>query len=498
MRSRLAALFFIGALAAIVSGVSIWSEAARSSASGGPGIISVGYDHTCALLDTGGVKCFGSNASGQLGDGTTASTSLPVDVCGVGGCGAQLSGVRSVSSGREHNCVLTTGGGVKCWGANTLMQLGNGANENSNVPVNVTGLSSSVAQLSAGRYSTCVVTVSGGAKCWGSNFYGQLGDGTNADHGVPMDVSGLQSGAASVETERYHACAVMAAGTVKCWGDNVDGQLGNPGVAITNQPIDVCADNDCSALLQNVAAVSLGLHSTCALMGSGGVKCWGKNDFGQLGNGTMASSGAPVDVYGLSIGVAAISVGEANVCALMVSTQVKCWGDNRFGQLGNGTTIDNSYPSELCADSDCLSPLSGAATVSAGSHQACALLSNGGVKCWGLNSTGQLGDGTTTGRVAPVDTLLSGVKSVPTSTRTPTATRTPTRTPTPPAILLGDANCDGRVDSIDAALILQYSAGLLRALNCQQGGDVNRDGHINSIDSALILQYIAGLLDEFP
>ncbi len=504
MPKRAAALVLVLAVAAIVLTVNLSSGASPSSATGGPGIVSVGYDHTCALLTSGRVQCFGSNASGQLGDGTTENSSVPVDVCSRDGCGDLLSDIRSVSSGREHTCVLTNAGGVKCWGANALMQLGNGTDVSSSLPVDVTGLSSGVAHLSSGRYFNCVVTTSGGAKCWGTNFYGQLGDGTNSARGAPADVAGLTSGVASIETERYHACAVMTGGTLKCWGDNVEGQLGNPGVASTNQPVDVCADNDCGTLLQNVTAVSLGLHSTCVLTISGGVKCWGKNDFGQLGRGNTISSAAPADVFGLSSGVLAISAGEANVCARLSIgvSAVKCWGDNRSGQLGNGTTTDNSYPNELCSDITCTSPLSSAAAVSSGSHHACVVLPAGGVKCWGLNISGQLGDGTTTQRNAPVDTLLAGVKlaPTPTPTNTPASTPTPTRSPVPthtqtPAALAGDANCDGAINSIDAALILQYGAGLLSTLNCLEGADANHDGQLNALDAALVLQYVAGFLD---
>jgi len=505
MPKRASALVPLLAIAAIALAVNLWAGASRSSATGGPGIISVGYDHTCALLDSGAVQCFGSNAFGQLGEGTTLNSSVPVDVCSRDGCGELLGDVRSVSSGREHTCVLTNAGGVQCWGANTLMQLGNGTDVSSSLPGEVDGLSSGVAYLSSGRYFNCVVTTSGGAKCWGTNFYGQLGDGTNTARGAPVDVVGLTSGVAGIETERYHACAVMIGGTLKCWGDNVDGQLGNPGVTATNQPVDVCADNECSTPLQNVLAVSLGLHSTCVLTTNGGVKCWGKNDFGQLGTGNTTSSAAPADVFGLASGVGAISVGEANVCARLATgvSAVKCWGDNRFGQLGNGTTTDSSYPSELCADATCSGPLSSAAAISTGSHQACAALTAGGVKCWGLNTSGQLGDGTTTQRSAPVDTLLSNVKPAPTptSTNTPANTPTPTRSPSPtstptPAPLTGDANCDDAINSIDAALILQYGAGLLSTVDCPVGADANNDDQINALDAALVLQYVAGLLDE--
>jgi hypothetical protein len=294
---------------------------------------------------------------------------------------------------------------------------------------------------------------------------------------------------------------VLSSGRVKCWGDNTDGQLGHPGLASSYQAVDVCADEACTSLLSDVASVSLGLYSTCALTNTGGVKCWGRNVDGQLGDGTTTPRAVPVNVFGLTRDVTAITVGEANACALLTDGLIKCWGENGLGQLGNGGTADNPYPNEVCGDAACEGPLEGVAQVSAGSHQACTLMLAGGVKCWGLNITGQLGNGTTDNSLAAIDTLLSGVKPAPTPTNTPPATATPTRSPTPPptstpAQARGDSNCDQRVDSIDAALILQHGAGLLGSLPCSLGADANDDGRINSLDAALVLQHVAGLLPE--
>ena len=198
----------------------------------------------------------------------------------------------SVSAGYSHTCGLTSSGGVKCWGENSYGQLGNGNNTNSNVPVNVSGLSSGVSAISAGGGHTCALLTSGGVKCWGYNEFGQLGNGNNTNSNVPVDVSGLSSGISAISAGGDHTCAMTSGGGVKCWGWNNDGQLGNGNNNDSNVPVDV------SGLSSVVSAISAGITHTCALLTSGGVKCWGNNYNGQLGNGNNTDSNVPVDVVG--------------------------------------------------------------------------------------------------------------------------------------------------------------------------------------------------------
>jgi regulator of chromosome condensation (RCC1) repeat-containing protein/Regulator of Chromosome Condensation (RCC1) repeat protein len=243
---------------------------------GGVTAIAAGGSHTCALTSSGGVKCWGANYQGQLGDGTTADRSVPVDVSTLG------SGISAISAGASHTCALTVGGGVKCWGYNYDVPV--------DVPVDVSGLASGVTAIAAGYVHTCALTGMGGVKCWGSNYVGELGNGSTTDSSVPVDVSGLASGVTAIAASR-HSCALMSGGGVKCWGSNHHGQLGNTTMPVSLVPVDVLG------LASGVSAIAAGEIHTCALMNGGGVKCWGDNYVGQLGIGTPCDSSVPVDVH---------------------------------------------------------------------------------------------------------------------------------------------------------------------------------------------------------
>ena len=301
--------------------------------------IATGALHTCAVTTSGGVKCWGYNAYGQMGDGTTTNRTTPVNVSGL------TSGVASISAGTHHTCAVTTSGGAKCWGYNGTGQLGDGTTTNRTTPVNVSGLTSGVAAISAGSGHTCAVTTSGGAKCWGDNEISQLGDGTTTVRTTPVNVSGLTSGVAAISTGADHTCAVTTSGGAKCWGNNGAGQLGDGTTTDRTTPVNV------SGLTSGVASISTDTDTdhTCAVTTSGGAKCWGYNAYGQMGDGTFdyADRTTPVDVSGLTSGVASISTGALHTCAVTTSGGAKCWGYNQDGQLGDGTTTDSSTPVDV-------------------------------------------------------------------------------------------------------------------------------------------------------
>jgi alpha-tubulin suppressor-like RCC1 family protein len=309
------------------------ARSARFGETGTP--LAAGGDHTCALTVSGGVECWGGNSSGQLGDGTVNNRSTPVDVVGL------TSGVQAIALGSYHTCALTTAGGVKCWGWNGAGQLGNGTNNNSNTPVDVSGLTSGVQAIALGSYHTCALTTAGGVKCWGWNGAGQLGNGTTNDSTTPVDVSGLTSGVRAITVRYANTCALTSSGGVKCWGWNLAGQLGDGTYNNSNTPVDV------SGLTSGVQAINAGHMHTCALTTAGGVKCWGLNSDGQLGNGTNNNSNTPVDVYSLTAGVQAIAAGGDHNCALTASGGIKCWGWNGYGQLGNNSNNPSNIPVDV-------------------------------------------------------------------------------------------------------------------------------------------------------
>jgi hypothetical protein len=355
--------------------------------------ITAGDVHTCALTAQRRVRCWGGNTWGGLGDGTTADHLTPVDVVGM------TSPVRTVDAGWNFTCAVTTAGAATCWGYNLRGQLGDGTTTNSSTPVGVVGLGSGVRAISAGVFHACALTDQGAVKCWGLNHRGQLGDGTTTDSSIPVDVVGLGSGVTAISAGIWHTCALLAGGGVKCWGQNNVGQLGDGTTTDSSTPVDVVG------LHAGVSALDTGTGGdgvidgshTCAVTVRGRALCWGLNNLGQLGDGTTTDSSTPVTVSGLAHGARAVATGSAYSCALTRSGGVRCWGYNFTGQLGDGTTTDRSTPVDV------VGLRSGVAELATGGFHACALTRRGGVTCWGGNGVGQIGDGTTAGRPAPVD-----------------------------------------------------------------------------------------------
>ncbi len=379
-----------------------------------PIAIAAGYQHTCALTSDGGVKCWGYNAYGQLGDGGVG-TPCAAGVCSLTPMNVSVPTnlISMIAPGEESTCALTTSGGVKCWGYNASGEVGDGTLTDRSTPVDVcadsscTSTLSGVTAIAAGDKHACAL-IGGGVKCWGQNN-GMLGDGTMTDRHTPVDVSGLTSGVSQIVTEGWHTCALMLSGGVKCWGNNFYGQLGNGTTTTVLTPVDVCADSSCTSTLSGVSAIFAGLYHTCALMFSGSVKCWGYNGYGQLGDGTTTDRYMPVDVTVLNGGVSAIAAGYRHTCALMSSGGVKCWGDNARSQLGNGTTTGSLTAVNVCADASCSNNLSGVIAFTGGGGYHTCVLTGSGAKCWGYNADGELGDGTATDRSTPVGVVgLSG------------------------------------------------------------------------------------------
>lgn len=335
--------------------------------------VSGGLLHTCDLTTDSVVECWGHNAYGELGDGSTTDRSNPKAV-------PSLSGnIVSIAAGGYHTCALTTSGGVKCWGRNSHGEIGNNDTSDVYTPENVSGLSSDIASITSGYAHTCALTVAGKVMCWGGNGAGELGNGSNADSWVPVSVSGL-SDVIAIAAGGLHTCALKSKGDVWCWG----AAQGIGGAASSSTPVKV------NGLSHKVTAIAAGGYHSCALYETGSVSCWGNNAHGELGNDSTADSSFPVSVVGLSDTVTSIAANSSHTCAVINKRLVQCWGLNSYGELGDGTTV-NSPTAVMIPNQAILIELLGL-----GGAHTCGVTWAGAVQCWGYNGTGQLGDGTTT------------------------------------------------------------------------------------------------------
>ncbi|MBN8610872.1 MAG: hypothetical protein J0L92_09830 [Deltaproteobacteria bacterium] len=288
--------------------------------------IAAGASHTCALLSTGSVACWGSNIFGQLGDGTTTTARVPVSVVGV------MDAVAITARG-GHSCAIREDGTVICWGRNADGALGLDSVDGSLVPVEVAGLEPML-EVRAGGDHTCSRNDTG-VFCWGSNSYGQLGDGTTTSRFAPAVVPSLTD-AVELTAGNDHTCARLAAGNVLCWGRNTDGTLGDG--ATTHR-----AEPGAAGGLREAALIAAGAHHTCSRSGLDLV-CWGWNEQGQLGNGTVAASLTPTPVAGSLGDVIYMAGGYYHTCAVRESGAVMCWGYGAYGLLGDGARTSRATP----------------------------------------------------------------------------------------------------------------------------------------------------------
>ena len=378
--------------------------------------------NSCTTTNTGGVKCWGSGSYGMMGNGTLTGSGYPGDVL-VAQSGANLNGIISLSAGSFHICSLTQTGGVKCWGRNNKGQLGNGTTTNSSVPVDVLvqaggAALSNIVSISSAQNHMCSLTQTGGVKCWGSNDNGQLGNGTTTNSSVPVDVLVQAGGAAlsgivSISSGNSHNCALNKERWVYCWGSGNKGQLGHTDGTYYNEqtqkylgfnfttPVQVRIESGGEiSPLNNIIQISAGQTTTCALTQTGRVKCWGNNTVGELGNNQTANSFFPVDVVTsasdnspLGSTVPIIALSNKN-CALTQQNQVKCWGSGSSGLLGNNTTTSiQRTPVSVLAGQGTSTALANVIELGQDSIHRCVLLNDGGINCWGLAYVSQLGNG---------------------------------------------------------------------------------------------------------
>jgi alpha-tubulin suppressor-like RCC1 family protein len=359
---------------------------------GGIGAISAGDSHTVALKNDGTVFAWGLNDYGQLGDGTYTNSSTPVpvrapEVSAVTSPVRGLTGITAISARGYRTLALRNDGTVWAWGYNVGGELGDGTHTNRNVPVQVSGLTG-ITAISAGELHSLALRNDGTVWVWGKNYYGQFGDGTTTNSDTPVQISGLTD-VKVISAGAFNTIALKNDGTVWAWGLNSSGQLGNGTMTDSFVPVQVSD-------LTDVIAISAGFVShAIALKNDGTVWAWGRNGYGQLGNGTMADSSIPVQVSDLT-DVIAISAGDSHTVALRNNGTVWAWGYNNHFQLGDGTSTNRNAPVQV------IGLRADGIAITAGGWHTVAIKNNHTVWAWGLNFSGQLGDGTTIDSYTPI------------------------------------------------------------------------------------------------
>ena len=359
--------------------------------------IAPGSEHTCALASNGDVWCWGGNGQGELGDGTRIARFAPVlaDV---------PPNVVEIATGGEFTCALTSAGKVWCWGNDQYGQLGSMTGSNSNPePHLVPGIPSDIEAIDIGAYHACALTETSDVWCWGYNAAGQVGVGWTSPAEPPTQVPGL-SGVDQLSLGGYHSC-VLRGVAVTCWGNDSRGQVGD------GPPADfsVLTPTDVIDLPADAAVLGSGTYHTCAIDVNASLSCWGHGAYGELGNDSDQDQLSAAPVAGL-VDVSAVTGGSnrgggsAHTCAL-ADDGLRCWGSNWAGQLGDGSTIGRDVPTPVHDLPYALR------AINAGGNHTCVLLDSWSVQCWGANDSGQVGDATTTSRSTPVDVAFGVVSS---------------------------------------------------------------------------------------
>ncbi|RYZ02140.1 MAG: hypothetical protein EOO73_32995 [Myxococcales bacterium] len=337
-----------------------------------------GSDHTCLLAATGGVSCWGYNEEGELGNGAILTSAAPVAVLNV-------SDAIQMSSLFYHTCVLRRNGGVQCWGEGDFGQLGVG-NIDRSTPVDVPGLTTAI-QVSAGDGHSCALLADGTVRCWGDNQVSQYGDDTTDNSDMPVQASNL-SNVVQIAAGAGHTCALSKEGAVDCWGRNDKGQTG----AVTEfEPLTATPlPSRVPGLDADVVQLASGYVHTCALLRDNTVKCWGSNELAQLAEAaTVTTTYTPVVIANLGKDIVQIAAGHFHTCVLLEDSTVQCWGRNAQGQLGADPV---KTPTSIVPVS--VSGLPGPVLqLTAGYGHTCALLESEDIYCWGDDYYGQLGDG---------------------------------------------------------------------------------------------------------
>jgi alpha-tubulin suppressor-like RCC1 family protein/ligand-binding sensor domain-containing protein len=379
--------------------------------------VTVGRQHTCGLAEAGQVYCWGNNDFGQVGVAYT--TSRKVDVATAVDMSAHAGvNLYDIDAGGDTTCGLGGNGAIYCWGDNSNGQFADGTTTSNHLPqafdISAFTSDNQLASIEVGTEHACANTAAGTVYCWGENGNGQVGDSSTTDRNTPVvsDMSGFtHSYLKKVTAGGAHSCGITGSGQVYCWGRNTYGQIGDNSTTQRTSPVIIddsyFGDTTGIHFLQSVAGH---LHS-CGLDAKGIAYCWGDNSEGQLGDGTNIDTSNPTRVDMRSFGnryFKQIVAGYDFNCALTAAGATYCWGDNSEGQLGNGNTTDSTIPVlvDMSAYTDKIFQ-----SIVAGFDFACGLTADGAAYCWGNNAEGQLGDGSTTDALTPVLVDMSAFPS---------------------------------------------------------------------------------------
>jgi len=375
---------------------------------------SASFYHSCAIALNGRAYCWGSGNNGKLGNGSTANSRVPVAVNTSGVLAGKT--IKQISAGENHTCVIASDDRAYCWGGNKNGQLGNGSTANSNVPVavNMSGVlaGKTIKQMSVEFSTSCVVASDNKVYCWGNNSKGQLGNGSTANSNVPVAVnmSGVLAGKTikEVTTGGFHTCALDTSNKMYCWGLNSSGRLGG-GLTSTLSNVPVAVNMSGVLAGKTIKQMSTGYSSTCAIASDDRAYCWGSGNNGQLGNGSTADSRVPVAVNmsGVLAGktIKQILAGGDHGCVVASDDKMYCWGLNNNGELGNNSSVNSSVP--VAVNTDGVLAGKTIRQMSAGLSSTCAVDSEYNMYCWGYNDNGQLGNNSTNNSRVPARVYAS-------------------------------------------------------------------------------------------
>lgn len=355
--------------------------------------IGSGFRHTCAISSDDKAYCWGDNQNDELGNGNNTNSSVPIAVNTTG----VLSGktIKTLAVGPSNTCVIASDDKAYCWGFNSYGNLGDGSNNDSNVPVavSVAGVLSgkTTKSITVGSDNACVIASDDKAYCWGGNAYGDLGNnqsGVQSNVPVAVNTAGVLSGKtikSIAAGNDYHICAIASDNLVYCWGINDSGQLGNN--TIINSPVSVAVNTAGALSGKTVKYVSVAAVRTCVVASDDKAYCWGDNGVGQLGDGSTNSSHIPIAVNTSGVlsskTILSISASSNHTCAIASDNQAYCWGINSNGQLGNNSTTYSNVP--VAVNTMGVLASKNVQSVSAGGAHTCSIASDNQAYCWGQN-----------------------------------------------------------------------------------------------------------------